>query len=150
MVIEFGLGFFLYSFGHLEESRLRQRQDEVVHIRRGKVRHVFTEKFHSLHSWCYNFSLDKSQKQEDIRWYFLVSQRKIYSLTYCSPLPIWVSFPLKFRSWFVTLSVTNWLTHFKKSQSFDYLSYLLQEFSWLKFCRQSLSQVVLHSLICLI
>ena len=46
-----------------------------------KVRHVIPKQSHSQYYRCYNFPLDRSQKQDH--------QRRVYSLTNRSPLLIW-------------------------------------------------------------
>ena len=43
---------------------------------------------HSLYCQSYAFSLDWSQKQEDMNWHFQINQRKMYSFTNHSPLPM--------------------------------------------------------------
>ena len=51
-----------------------ERDDKM---RKGKVRHVVTEKPHSLYCQCYyDFSLSRFQNQEDVNWYFQVNQEK--------------------------------------------------------------------------
>ena len=44
----------------MEKSWQKQRWDEV--------RHLITEKYHSLYCWCFNFPLDQSQKGENVKW----------------------------------------------------------------------------------
>ena len=85
------------------------RSDEAVNIRKGKVKHVVTEKFHSLYCQSCNFPLDQYQ----------VDQGKIYSFKNSCPNPMmvgregWFCLTLTFSLLVVNFLVTDWLTHLK-------------------------------------
>ena len=99
-----------------EDKEIWRDDDESTLWKKNKDRHLATDR--SLYCW-YNFLMNRSQKQEGIKWLFRIDQRKIYCLTnriLSTNKEGKVSIIAIFKSLFITPSVLNWIPLFKSSK----------------------------------
>ena len=87
----------------------------LIHIRKQKVRNVVTEIFRSFFDRRYNFHVDRSRKQTWSKIFKLIKEKSVFWRIVAQPLFFGrerVHLTAKFKLWFVTFPVTNWLTLF--------------------------------------